>query len=1386
MSISTPAPFLNFNKAENEAAHTWTRKIQDSQGDAIKVFVRVRPHETYGKSDLGSQLCVTVSECKKVVILEGTAEPKRYTYDFVADGSATQETMFNMIGRNIIESCVNGYNGTIFAYGQTGSGKTFTMLGTNEEGDNFQHDLRGIIPRTFEYLFNLVIKEQELHGAGKEFLLRCSFLEIYQEHIYDLLEPSSQSLNLRENMKKGVFVDGLVEISVKNALEAYQVLNSGWMNRRVASTSMNRESSRSHAVFTIQIESKETKDGVENIKSSQLNLVDLAGSERQKDTQAEGKRLKEGCSINMSLSILGNVIMSLVDIGHGKKRHVPYRNTRLTFLLRDSLGGNAKTQIVACIHPGARCYGETLSTLDFAKRAKMIKNKAVVNEDTRGNVLALQNEIKNLKEMLAHFQNGKMPKELGSGDCVNTGMSATGTEWREKFIHAMIFREKVDSEKNVRIESYYLLTEKIDALNAVLQQKDKFLQSQKMIIKFRDSSIARLEKKSQLSNDEVVLGRLEDMKQEIEGLNKMIDHHPQVKKYVTEVQWLKSENKQLQKQLQTANHGLLDISKLEVLEKHYRDLLNADLDVKVNQTPIHTPSGTGHISVATIEKYKSKVEKKQEEIDNLEKEFTELKEKSERKVVELQAELESYKKSNSELQMVLETNQIKSKMEKDALNDKHLQTVKTILTPKKGYNLRSRNTAASTSSMSAADTSLPWEECEALTDIMEPNEMREQAQEELIREVKELQASNTSLSRQIADFETESIKLRQHISKVDHQNAYLSEKLESEHKELKEEKDCMKHDMEILRVNMEKVKEELKMVEGERNDLKVLLDSADKELRETKDSKQTLQDITENKMNHLDLELAKVYQQNDELEKEIDTLQDEVQRRKAESEFHEQLIQELTNKKNDLEERQTTANSQIEKLQNDLTQEKEKSHTMITELAAEGQAKEKSMLEMIQERSQLRSELEECTIKITETETKLENAETRLAASMKTNAENKEVMTSLLTKIEMVKSGKQEAEEKAESLSQSYAALNKESTWKTGEIDRLTEENNALHRQRDSERESNEREISNLREEMEEVLRSWNGDVQIKEQEISDLRRELQEKERISETARNVQAQMDAMKVKYEKELTQLREQGNESGSELQDRHEEIKQLKSNQECLYQKIEEYEKLFTKKNKEVQELKSLVLQKEVIEGEVTELKSLNESKDCEIKHLQDRLNGVEERLASSHEELATKSSQVEKFEAIQSQLHARLTEAEEKEKDTEKRFFENVAEMERLRDVLRTHHNLEEENGELKQTVEVMQGKLTALHEENSKLASHQNPKQKIHYVSTLKNEYSTMEEQLRIMTKEKKMLEEENRKLKGMGNVLRPHSVTDCNLSINIETEDENTPFKKKFKADPV
>ncbi|EDQ91791.1 uncharacterized protein MONBRDRAFT_14564, partial [Monosiga brevicollis MX1] len=292
----------------------------------------------------------------------------------------------------VVMGCLDGFNGTIFAYGQTGSGKTFTMLG------KARVNMQGVIPRACDYIFDHLVRGKS-NESGSSFKIKCSMAEIYNEAVYDLLDPAAKAKPVREdNARDIVFVEGQEEKIIGSPQEALAVLEEGNRNRRVAETSMNRESSRSHAIFTLNIEG-----GIKTVRKSRLNLVDLAGSERQRDTQAAGERLKEASQINKSLSTLGNVINSLTRTS-SSGRHVPYRDSKLTFLLRDSLGGNTRTALIATINPSSKSFGETLSTLQFAQRAKLIQNRTKKNEGFTGSVAELQAEIKRLKTALEKFE----------------------------------------------------------------------------------------------------------------------------------------------------------------------------------------------------------------------------------------------------------------------------------------------------------------------------------------------------------------------------------------------------------------------------------------------------------------------------------------------------------------------------------------------------------------------------------------------------------------------------------------------------------------------------------------------------------------------------------------------------------------------------------------------------------------------------------------------------------------------------------------------------------------------------------------------------------------------------------------------------------------------
>lgn len=395
-------------------------KIASDSG--VKVIVRIRPL-TREEEQQGTQI-VQETSSDTVAVAD-----QQFTFDAVAGTESTQQEVFEMVGVPLVENCLAGFNSSIFAYGQTGSGKTYTMWGPSNASveEKIPSRRRGITPRVFEQLFAR-IQEEEHKNVEKQlhYQCRCSFLEIYNEQITDLLEPTQRNLQIREDTKNGVYVENITEEYVASMDDVTQLFLRGLANRRVGATSINVESSRSHSVFTCVLESrcKSVTDGLFSLRTSRINLVDLAGSERQKLTRAAGDRLKEAGNINRSLSQLGNLINILAEVSHRKQRHIPYRDSKLTFLLQESLGGNAKLAMICAISPASSCRNETLSTLRFAKRAKDIQNKAVVNEETEDDVNILREQIRQLKDELVKMKSNDSGQVTTSGGGYSTGWNA--------------------------------------------------------------------------------------------------------------------------------------------------------------------------------------------------------------------------------------------------------------------------------------------------------------------------------------------------------------------------------------------------------------------------------------------------------------------------------------------------------------------------------------------------------------------------------------------------------------------------------------------------------------------------------------------------------------------------------------------------------------------------------------------------------------------------------------------------------------------------------------------------------------------------------------------------------------------------------------------------
>jgi kinesin family protein 3/17 len=403
---------------------------ESKDNECVAVVVRCRPLNRKEKDESRSHI-IDISVADRQVSIrnpDDANDTKSFTYDGAYDENTVQRNFYEESCFGIVESVLEGFNGTIFAYGQTGCGKSFTMQGPSATSP----EMRGVIPNSFSHIFECVKAATDV-----QYLIRCSYLEIYNEEIKDLLgnQKNPNKCDIKEDPAKGVFVKGLTDVVVDTEDQLMAMLEKGISFRTVAATQMNAESSRSHSIFTVVVEmSSVDKDtGKEMLRAGKLNLVDLAGSERQKKTGATGALLKEGAKINLSLSALGNVISSLSEGAKGK--HIPYRDSKLTRLLQDSLGGNTKTLMVAAISPADYNYDETMSTLRYANRAKNIKNKPKINEDPKDTMLReFKEEIERLRKMLADqaglvemAKGGGLPTAGGAGGGVpvSQGLSPT-------------------------------------------------------------------------------------------------------------------------------------------------------------------------------------------------------------------------------------------------------------------------------------------------------------------------------------------------------------------------------------------------------------------------------------------------------------------------------------------------------------------------------------------------------------------------------------------------------------------------------------------------------------------------------------------------------------------------------------------------------------------------------------------------------------------------------------------------------------------------------------------------------------------------------------------------------------------------------------------------
>ena len=427
---------------------------------SVKVAVRVRPFNTREKE--AKSICNIEMNGTQTTIKDELGQPRTFTFDhsfwshdcyieqengyLSPDSSgkyADQNFVFETLGKQILDNAWEGYHCCLFAYGQTGSGKSYSMVGY---GAN-----KGIVPISCEEIFKRIAENKD---PAIHYEVEVSMLEIYNEKVQDLLVPINKrppsGLKIRESKALGVFVSDLTKYPVSSYEEISNKMEEGYQNRTIGSTLMNNTSSRAHTIVTVEFKQVQAVGKTKSEKLSKINLVDLAGSERANSTGATGERLKEGCNINKSLLILGNVINTLADKALGKKKDVlpPYRDSALTRILQNALGGNSKTVMICALSPASINYEETLSTLRYADRAKKIQNKAVINESEHDKVVRLLKEENNeLKKKIE-----ELSQKLLGGGVVEEGDKEAFKELKAQYDETQKLCESMSKTFSERLE----------------------------------------------------------------------------------------------------------------------------------------------------------------------------------------------------------------------------------------------------------------------------------------------------------------------------------------------------------------------------------------------------------------------------------------------------------------------------------------------------------------------------------------------------------------------------------------------------------------------------------------------------------------------------------------------------------------------------------------------------------------------------------------------------------------------------------------------------------------------------------------------------------------------------------------------------------------------
>ena len=653
----------------------------------VKVISRFRPMNELEKSNGNEEVAEFTSETSLTFNSENHNRI-RFNFDRIFPPNSTQEELYNFGVKEIIDGVLDGYNGTVLAYGQTSSGKTYTMEGIIDDEIKM-----GVIPRMINHVFNFIRINKDI-----EFIMKASMVELYQEKIRDLIDTKRVNLNIRETPNRVIYIENLSEYYVYCENDILNILKIGRENRAQASTKMNEHSSRSHSIFMITINQKNNKEG--NAKTGKLYLVDLAGSEKIAKTGATGTTLEEAKIINKSLTILGMVINSLTD---GKSKHIPYRDSKLTRVLQESLGGNSKTCLIITCSPSVFNESETLSTLRFGERAKKIRNKAKINKEFT--VMELQRIIDGLKEKLknANKRIVQLEKFIKNNGLV-VPMSDYKVDDEEKKENEDELNSNLDVNNIIKIdeEEEKIINENKDKfdddikninenlINVINEMQEKNFSSKKDDL---IQNLINIKKKIELKDIENQK-KIKDLKEELENVTKLKD----------KLKFISEENNNPFKNLNEFHENYFEfVEKIEkkAINKKDKELITicnefknqylAQINIEENKfenKEIQTETYQTEIDLIK-EKYENEkrilfktLDEKNENYLEMENKFTDLKEKYQNIVVEINDDQKKLIEKNNILQDNLK--QLKNKLifsqtQKSMIETKYEQINKLLI-----------------------------------------------------------------------------------------------------------------------------------------------------------------------------------------------------------------------------------------------------------------------------------------------------------------------------------------------------------------------------------------------------------------------------------------------------------------------------------------------------------------------------------------------------------------------------------------------------------------------------------------------------------------------------------------------------------------------------------